>query len=92
MLAEVMVRAGRIGDGAMRTVEAFVDTIVDSVHDIDRRVAEDAAACQARHPALSLPAALVIAVGRVRQADAILTAEPDWRRVDRRVKVLTRKR
>jgi predicted nucleic acid-binding protein len=89
VLAEVMTRAGRVGDGATHTVQAFVDTIIDAVHDIDRRVAQDAAACQGRHPTLSLPAALVIAVGRVRGADAILTADPEWRRVDRRVKVVS---
>jgi predicted nucleic acid-binding protein len=92
VLAEVMVAAGRLGEQAAQTAEAFVDAIVDAVHGIDRRVAEEAAACRARHPELPMRDALVIAVGRVRGADAILTADPQWRLVDRRVKLLPRRR
>lgn len=92
VLAEVLVAAGRLGEDAALKTEEFVDAMVDDVHDLDRRVAREAAACVARHPDLPLRAAIVIAVGRVRGAETILTADPAWRPVDRRVRVISRTR
>jgi len=62
--------------------------VVDTVHPIDRDVAKIAAALRARHKSLRLPDALVLAVGRVTDASAILTADSRWRGVDRRVQVV----
>jgi predicted nucleic acid-binding protein len=50
-----------------------------------RDVAKVAAALRAGHRSLRLPDALVIAVGRVTDASAILTADATWRVIDRRV-------
>src|SRR6266851_8251898 len=87
-LAEVLVGAGRLGAGAVRTTEAFVDTIVDQVHSIDRSVARSAAVYRSAHKALRLPDAFVLAVGATLNADTVLTADTRWAKVDRRVHVI----
>ena len=86
--AEVLVGSSRLGREAIRQTEAFVDTIVDLVYPIDRDVARVAAALRARHRTLRLPDAMVLAVGRVTDSSAILTADSGWAGVDRRVKVV----
>jgi predicted nucleic acid-binding protein len=86
--AEILVGASRVGAAAVRTTETFVDTVVDVVHDIDRIVARSAAGYRARFTALRLPDAFVIAVGSVTNADAVLTADRKWSRIDRRVRVI----
>jgi PIN domain nuclease of toxin-antitoxin system len=86
-LAEVLVGASRIGTAAVRTTEAFVDSVVDVVADIDRDVARSAAGYRARSGALRLPDALVIAVGNVMDAE-VLTADQRWAKVDRRIRVI----
>jgi PIN domain nuclease of toxin-antitoxin system len=62
--------------------------VVDLVYPIDRDVAKIAAALRATHKSLRLPDALVLAVGRVARASAVLTADASWRSVDRRVQVV----
>jgi predicted nucleic acid-binding protein len=86
--AEVLVGASRLGGEAIRRTEAFVDSVVDVVHPIDREAAKVAAALRAGHRSLRLPDALVIAVGRVTEASAILTAEVTWGGIDKRVQVV----
>jgi len=87
-LAECLVGAYRIGAAAVKTTEAFVASIVDRVHDIDAAVAREAARLRARHKSLLLPDAFVLAVGVVLDADAVLTADARWAKVDSRVRVL----
>jgi predicted nucleic acid-binding protein len=86
--AEVLVGASRLGAEAVKRTEAFVDSVVDVVHPIDREVAKVAAALRARHSSLRLPDALVLAVGRVAGASAVLTADSRWRSVDKRVQIV----
>jgi predicted nucleic acid-binding protein len=88
-LAEVLVGASRMGAHAIRTTEAFVDTIVDEVHSIDRSVARSAAIYRAAHKSIRLPDAFVLAVGATLNADSVLTADTRWAKVDRRVHVIT---
>src|SRR2546425_11355404 len=88
-LAEVLVGASRLGAGAVRTTEAFVDTIVDQVHSIDRSVARSAAAYRSAHKSIRLPDAFVLAVGATLNADTVLTADTRWAKVDRRVHVIS---
>jgi predicted nucleic acid-binding protein len=88
-LAEVLVGASRLGPSAVRTTEAFVDTIVDEVHVIDRAVARAAAQYRSSHRSLRLPDAFVLAVGSTLSADAVLTADTRWAKVDRRVRVIS---
>lgn len=87
-LAEVLVGASRLGSSAVQRTEAFVDAVIDVVHPIDRDGARTAAAYRARHGALRLPDALVLAVGERLGADAVLTADRRWKEVDQRVRVI----
>jgi predicted nucleic acid-binding protein len=88
-LAEVLVGASRLGNSAVRATEAFVDTIVDHVYDIDRSVARSAAVYRSKNKSVRLPDALVLAVGAIVNADAVLTADARWAKVDRRVRVIS---
>lgn len=91
-LAEVLVGASRIGAEAVEKVESFVDSVIDSVQEIDRTVAREAAQLRARHRSLRLPDALVLAAATIAGADRILTGDAAWRRVDPRVsQIRTRK-
>ena len=88
-LAEVLVGASRLGTGAVRTTEAFVDTIIDQVYDIDRPVARSAAVYRSKNNPVRLPDAFVLAVGAIVNADTVLTADARWTKVDRRVRVIS---
>jgi len=88
-LAEVLVGASRLGSGAVRTTEAFVDAIVDQVHSIDRSVARSAAVYRSAHKSIRLPDAFVLAVGATLNADTVLTADTRWAKLDRRVHVIS---
>jgi len=88
-LAEVLVGASRVGAGAVRTTESFVDTIIDQVYDIDRSVARSAAKFRSAHKSIRLPDAFVLAVGATLNADYVLTADSRWDKVDRRVRVIS---
>ena len=88
-LAEVLVGASRLGGEAVGRTEAFVDAIIDDVHPIDRETARAAAELRARHRSLRLPDAFVLAVGKILQASAVLTADQAWQRVDPRVRVIS---
>ncbi|HLQ61238.1 MAG TPA: PIN domain-containing protein [Candidatus Acidoferrales bacterium] len=87
-LAEVLVGASRLGARAVRKTEAFVDAVVDRVEAIDRAAARTAAGYRARQSSLRLPDAFVLAVGSILKADAVLTADSRWAKVDRRVDVI----
>jgi predicted nucleic acid-binding protein len=87
-LSEVLVGASRVGEEAVRQTERFVDTIVDRVVSVDRSVARAAATLRARHRRLRLPDALVLATGDVIEADAVLTADAGWSKIDSRVQVI----
>ena len=85
--AEVLVGASRLGPSAVRKTEAFVDSVIDVVQPIDRQIAKEAAALRSRYEGIRLPDALVLAVGRIVNASAILTADAR-KRVDRRVELI----
>ncbi len=87
-LAELLVGASRLEPAAIRTIEALVDVLVDQVCDIDREVVGAAVRYRSRHRFLRLPDAMVLAVGQVLRADTVLTAEEQWARADRRVRLL----
>jgi predicted nucleic acid-binding protein len=88
VLAEVLAGAHRLGPAAVETVEAFVEGLVDRVCVVDREVAATAAGYRASHIFLRLPDALVLAVGQVLGADAVLTLDARWSQVDGRVRVV----
>jgi predicted nucleic acid-binding protein len=83
--AEVLVHAARVGE--LETVREKIKALLTRIAPIDEPVAEEAARLWARHPALRLPDALVLACGEALKADAILTADRRWRELPR-VRVL----
>jgi predicted nucleic acid-binding protein len=88
VLAEVLAGAYRLGPEAVQTVEALVDGLIDRVCEVDREVATTAAGYHASHLFLRLPDALVLAVGQVLGADAVLTLDPQWSSLGGRVRVI----
>jgi hypothetical protein len=58
------------------------------VEPLTATMARRAAALRARHPALRLPDALVLATGELLDAAAILTAARAWARVSLRARVI----
>lgn len=87
-LAEILVGASRLGQPAIEATEAAVDGIVDLVQDITRAVARSAAAYRSRYRTLRLPDALILAVGHVMEASAVLTADAKWAGLDERVRLI----
>lgn len=88
VFTEILVGASRLGEAAVRLTESFVDTVADEVTVVDREVGRRAAALRARHRALRLPDALVLATAETAVADRILTADHAWARYDRRVELV----
>jgi predicted nucleic acid-binding protein len=83
--AEALVHAARMGE--LETVREKIKALLIRIAAIDEPVAEEAARLRARHPALRLPDALVLACGQTLEADVILTADHRWRELPR-VRVL----
>jgi predicted nucleic acid-binding protein len=79
--AETLIVPARAGvlDEARQRIAALPISVVP----ITREIAEVAAQLRARHRALHLPDALVLACGEVLDADAVLTADARWRRLPR---------
>jgi len=88
VLAEALVAESRRRAPAVDERRAAISKAFGPTRPIDDRVAVDAAALRAAHPALRLPDALVIAVGRVDRVAVILTADHRWSRVDDRVELV----
>jgi predicted nucleic acid-binding protein len=88
VLSEVLVGAFRSTPHAVRTVEGFIDDLVSEVRHVDRAVGRAAAQYRADHPWLPLSGALVIATGRLVDAEEILTADKRWEKIDDRVRVV----
>lgn len=76
-------RRRRLGE-ARAAIGALMADLVALTGDI----AEAAAQLRARHRALRLPDAVVIATGDVLEADVTLTGDVRWRRVSRRIRVI----
>jgi predicted nucleic acid-binding protein len=89
VLSEVLVGAYRASPHAVRTLGGLVVDLVHDVRDIDRKIAHAAARYRAEHPELGLAAALVFGTAKVIAADQILTTDPTWTTIDRRVHLLT---
>jgi predicted nucleic acid-binding protein len=87
VLAEVLVGAARQGDEVRDAAERRLLDAVDRLQPVDREVAVRAADVRARHRAVRLPDALVIATGLVLDA-RVLTADKRWAAVDQRVEVV----
>jgi len=77
-LAEVLVAPFRHGPEAASTVRRLLARVPVEVAALDHVVAETAAELRARHRALRLPHALVIATALVMDADQLLTTDRRW--------------
>ena len=72
----------------LQEAKAAIGSLMAELVDLTEEIAEEAAGLRARHRALRLPDAIVIATGDVLEADAILTGDARWRRISRRVRML----
>jgi predicted nucleic acid-binding protein len=88
VLSEVLVGAFRSTPHAVRTVEGFVDEMINEVRPVDRLVGRAAARYRADHPGLKLAASLVFGTAKVVDADQILTTDASWREIEARVRIL----
>ena len=88
VLSEVLVGDARQGETAVAQRREQLIALFGPVRHIDEEVAIRAAELRAKHRSLRLPDALVIAVGLVDDAAAIVTADKRWASVDSRVQVL----
>ena len=82
-LAETLVAPFRRGPEAVATVRRLLERAPIAVAALDQSVAERAAELRARHRALKLPDALVIATAIALDADLLLTADRRWPGRDR---------
>ncbi len=85
--AEVLVdpaRKRRLG-----SVRSQIRALLISVEPIGEAIAERAADLRARHRALRLPDALVIAAGEELGAELVLTGDRRWPRVSKLVRVIS---
>jgi len=85
--AEVLVGPHRLGPAAVAKAEQAVAELGMRVEPLMAAMARRAAALRARHPALRLPDALVLATGELLDATAIVTADRAWPRFSRRARV-----
>ena len=76
--AETLVGPFRSGAAAVATVRRMHDRVPIEVEPLDRDIASAAADLRARHPALKLPDALVIATASVLNADVLITTDRRW--------------
>lgn len=88
VLSEVLVGDARQGETAVAHRREQLVALFGAVRHVDEEVAIRAAELRAKHRSLRLPDALVIAVGLVDDAAAIVTADKRWAAVDSRVQVL----
>jgi len=88
VLAEILVAPAGHGLPAVEERRRIVRTAFGPTRAIDEDVAVEAARLRARHRSLRLPDALVIAVGRMDRAAAVLTADRRWADIDERVHLL----
>jgi len=85
--AEVLVGPSQRGAAAMTTVDEFLASAAIRIEPLTREIARHAATLRARHRALRLPDALVIATGETLEA-LVLTADRAWLGVSRRARLI----
>jgi predicted nucleic acid-binding protein len=77
-LAECLVAPARRDDRAVQAVRNLVERFPISIVPLDIEIATSAARLRARHRALRLPDALVIATAIQDAADQLVTTDRDW--------------
>lgn len=76
--AECLVGPSRRGERAVATVSDLFERLPIDIVDLDADTARRAAALRAKHGALRLPDALVIATASERSADHLITTDRRW--------------
>ncbi len=84
--AETMVRPHRLGQAA--SVRARLDLLGFGIEPLSDAMADEAARLRARYPTLRIADALVIATGRMLDADRVLTRDERWAVVWDRIRIL----
>lgn len=77
-LAEILVGPSRSDPAAVAVVHRLLEALAAQVVPLGPEVAEAAAALRARHPALKLPDALVVATAVALDADELVTTDRRW--------------
>lgn len=85
--AEILVDPWRRGTGAVAVARGFVSDLGIRIEPLTAEIGERAARLRARHGALRLPDALVLATADVLDAP-VLTCDRGWRRVSRLARVI----
>jgi predicted nucleic acid-binding protein len=76
--AECLVAPSRRGTEAVRTVDAFLDSMPIRIEPVSRPIARAAASLRAEHGRLRLADALIVATAIEIHADRILTTNGRW--------------
>jgi predicted nucleic acid-binding protein len=76
--AEILVGPSRKGATAIAAVRDLISRVPIAVEPLDAEIAIAAAAIRARHRALKLPDALVIATAGHLDADRLITTDREW--------------
>lgn len=76
--AECLVGPSRRGDRAVATVSDLFERLPIDIVGLDAATARRAAALRAKHAALRLPDALVLATACERSADRLITTDRRW--------------
>lgn len=86
--AEILVGPFRRNGNAVSTVDSFIDALPARVEPISRQTAARAAELRAKHNALRLPDALVVATALALKADILLTTDRRWPKLNVHVEVI----
>jgi predicted nucleic acid-binding protein len=79
--AEILVDPFRAGDRAATEVDRFLGALSAAIEPASPAIAKAAARLRARHNRLRLPDALAIATAELVKAEAILTTDARWPRI-----------
>jgi predicted nucleic acid-binding protein len=88
VLAEVLVGVARMGEEALDQRRSQIVAAFGPPVALDESVAVSAARLRASHRSLRLPDAIVLATAEVVDAQAVLTGDKRWGRIDSRVRLV----
>lgn len=86
--AEILVGPFHRNANAVSTVDSFIDALPARVEPISRQTCARAAELRAKHNALRLPDALVVATALALKADNLLTTDRRWPNLSLHVEVV----
>lgn len=86
--AEILVGPWRQGPEAVARIERFVADLALRIEPLSAAIAGEAVRLRARHSALKLPDAFVLATGDILGAARVLTADRHWTKLSRRAQAI----